>query len=169
MAAEEGISISYRNKTEARRANAAARQRQRMKVGKPDRNAEHGPPDRVTNFITGNSRKRKAPEEKKCTTLKKRATTVDNVANSRMKKRSPLSKPITVENSQIQFILNTQPEVMGRRVKRKFQITDTDTEETFEGVIASYNGMTRKIGVYFPADGETVDVFLTDEDLEIID
>ena len=84
MAAEEGISISYRNKTEeARRANAAARQRQRMKVGKSDRNAEHGPPDRVTNFITGNSRKRKASEEENCTTLKKRATTVDNVANSR--------------------------------------------------------------------------------------
>ena len=54
-------------------------------------------------------------------------------------------------------------------MKIKFQITDTDTEETFEGVIASYNGMTGKFGVYFPSDGETVDVSLSDEDLEIID
>lgn len=146
MAAEEGISITYRRKTEeARRANAVARQKQRMKAGKPDHNAEHGPPDRVTNF------------------------NVENTANSDLASKERRPKPITIENSQIKFTPNTQPEVMGRRVKMKFHITDTDTEETFEGVIASYNGMTGKFGVYFPADGETVDVSLSDEDLEIID
>ena len=170
MAAEEGTSISYRRKTEeARKANAEARQRQRMKVGKPDHNAEHGPPDRVTNFNMGNSRKRKASEDKQCTTLKMKASAVDKTANSEPASKEKRSKPITVENSKIQFTPNTQPEVMGRRVKMKFQITDTDTEETFEGVIASYNGMTGKFGVYFPSDGETVDVSLSDDNLEIID
>ena len=84
MAAEEGISITYRRKTEeARRANAVARQKQRMKAGKPDHNAEHGPPDRVTNFNVENSRKRKATEDK-CTTLKNKASTKDNTANSEL-------------------------------------------------------------------------------------
>lgn len=169
MAAEEGISITYRRKTEeARRANAVARQKQRMKAGKHDHNAEHGPPDRVTNFNVENSRKRKATEYK-CTTLKKKASTKHNTVNSELASKERRPKPITIENSQIKFTPNTQPEVMGRRVKMKFHITDTDTEETFEGVIASYNGMTGKFGVYFPADGETVDVSLSDEDLEIID
>ena len=87
MAAEEGTSISYRRKTEARKANAEARQRQRMKVGKPDHNAEHGPPDRVTNFNMGNSRKRKASEDKQCTTLKTKASAVDKTANRHQKKK----------------------------------------------------------------------------------
>ena len=102
MAAEEGTSISYRRKTEeARKANAEARQTQRMKVGKPDHNAEHGPPDRVTNFSMGNSRKRKASEDKQCTTLKKKASTVDKTANSEPASKENRSKPITVENSKI--------------------------------------------------------------------
>ena len=39
--------------------------------------------------------------------------------------------------------------------------------ELYDGIICSYNGMTRKYGVYFPCDGETIDTDLEDKDMEI--
>ena len=51
----------------------------------------------------------------------------------------------------INFASNTHPEVLGKKVRMKFQ-TAPETEEWFEGIIASYNGMLGKYGVYFPSD-----------------
>ena len=34
----------------------------------------------------------------------------------------------------------------------------------YEGVIVSYNGMTKKYGIYFPCDKQTVETSLADDD-----
>ena len=64
------------------------------------------------------------------------------------------------------YTLNSNPEVLGKSVRMKFNI-ENGKEEWFEGVICSYNGITQKYDVYFPCDGETVDTSLDDEDMEI--
>ena len=40
--------------------------------------------------------------------------------------------------------------------------------EWYNGIICSYNGMTRKYGVYFPCDGQTIDTDLEDDGIIII-
>ena len=50
-----------------------------------------------------------------------------------------------------------------------FFIADSEKEASFEGIIASYNGLTGKYGIYFPIDEKTVDVSLEDQDITFID
>ena len=57
IASENGASISYRSKDEeARKQNAESRRRQRAFVFNADRMAQHGPPDRSSNFRSGEER-----------------------------------------------------------------------------------------------------------------
>ena len=57
IAAEDGIVLSYRSKSEeARRMTAKKRQQYRMRAI-PDKESEYGPPDRADNFMAGRKRK----------------------------------------------------------------------------------------------------------------
>ena len=57
IASENGASISYRSKDEeARKQNAESRRWQRAFVFNADRMAQHGPPDRSSNFRSGEER-----------------------------------------------------------------------------------------------------------------
>ena len=81
IAAEKGSVLSYRSRTEeARRMEALAKQKQRMKCI-PDKTSQYGPPDRVDNFkssLPHSSRKRKYEETHTEIAPKRRALCVDN-------------------------------------------------------------------------------------------
>ena len=150
IAAEHGSSISYRCKNKEMKINSArARQRQRKVVFNPDRIAQYSPPDRVSNFVSES--KTKTPKR----SLAKSSTLV------RQKRRA-----ICRENS-IECIPDDHSELLGKSVKVKFQV-DEKREEWFNDVIDTYNLKSGEYGVYFPCDGETVEMPLDDEDLVII-
>ena len=52
---------------------------------------------------------------------------------------------------------------MGKTVEMKFEVNGE--EQWFDGIIMNYNGMTGKHGIYFPCDGEVVEVSLQDDDV----
>ena len=149
IAAEDGTSLSYRSKTEqARRETARRKQKQRM-GSIPDKTAEYGPPDRPSNFLsTSGSRKRK---------------NTSSTDNPPTKKAIPHVSSYTSTND---FTPNSHPEVLGKSVRMKFD-DEHGKGELYDGIICPYNGMTRKYGVYFPCDGETIDTDLEDKDMEI--
>lgn len=133
ISAEEGGSIMYRSRSaEARAAEAKSRQARQLIHSEPDKESSFGPPDKATNY---NSRKRKSS------------------TNS-----TPGSKKscIEIDNKKIHFVPNPHPEVIGKQVRMKFQIVDSNTSEWFQGIISSYDGVTQKYGIYFPSDEETV-------------
>ena len=66
IAAEQGASISYRSRDlEAKKKSAATRQQQRKAALHPDRTAQHGPPDRVSNFVCDGVRSLKQSSKRK--------------------------------------------------------------------------------------------------------
>ena len=145
IAAENGIILTYRSTTEeARRKDALTKKKQRMK-SLPDKTSQYGPPDRPSNFISPDSSRKRERQDKEDPTTSKKQTL-----------------------SSIKFIPNSNPEVIGENVCMKFE-TQRGIEEWYSGMICSYNGITRKYGVYFPCDGQTVDTSLDDSDLEIMD
>ena len=78
IAAEDGVSWSYRSQTEeARRTAAAKKCQQRMKVV-PDKIAQFGPPDCTDNFVANSSRKRNVSEENASSAPKCQRQTVDD-------------------------------------------------------------------------------------------
>ena len=128
LAAEGGVSMSYRSRTEeSRRAAAAKKQEQRKKTFPEDRSSQFGPPDRLANFrdssgVQGSSSRKRG--------------SLDMPSN-------PKRKALNVRDDVINFVPNTHPEVLGKKVRMKFQTAP----EWFEGVIASYNGMSGKYRV----------------------
>ena len=148
IAAEDGVSLSYRSQTEeARRVAATKKCQQRMKLI-PDKTAQFGPPDRSDNFALSTSRKRSkfSSEENKSSTPKHLCHTVDN--------------------SMVECIPDQHPEVMGRHIRMRFE--DDSGEEWYEGIISSYNMITGKYGIYSPCDGLTGEASFDDDDMEII-
>ena len=59
-------------------------------------------------------------------------------------------------------------QVHWKAVKVKFLVKESGKEEWFDGMIISYNGMSGLYGIYFPCDGQTVEMSLDDEDLELV-
>ena len=57
MAAEDGIILSYRSKSEEVRRLAAKKKQEYKKRSFPDKELEYGPPDRTDNFVAGRKRK----------------------------------------------------------------------------------------------------------------
>ena len=115
----------------------------------PDKTAEYSPPDRPSNFLsTSGSRKRKS---------------TSSTDISPTKKAMPHVSSQTSTNG---FTPNSHPEVLGKSVKMKLD-DEHGKGEWYNGIICSYNGMTRKYGVYFPCDGQTIVTDLEDEDNEI--
>ena len=146
ISAEEGGSITYRSRSEeARAAEAKSRQACRVIHSEPDKESSFGPPDKATNY---NSRKRKS---------------------STSSTPKPKKSCIEVDNKKVHFVPNPRPEVIGKQVKMKFQIVESDISEWFQGIISSYDGVTQKYGIYFPSDEETVYTSLDDEDLEFLE
>ena len=149
LAAEDGLSLSYCSKSEeSRRMEALQKRKQRSTACTPDTSAEYGPPDRSCNFFNEGStatksRKRKAPNNDQCNNVTKK------VALDSTPKFTP------------------NPQVLGKSVRMKFSDTKGKLK-WYEGVIVSYNGITKKYGIYFPCDEQTVDTDLNDEDLEIM-
>ena len=101
IAAEDGVSLSYRSQTEeARRTAAAKKCQQRMKVV-PDKIAQFRPPDCTGHFVASSSRKRNVSEES---------------ASS-----APKCQRQTVDNSVVECIPDKHPEVMGKCARMKFE------------------------------------------------
>ena len=149
ITALQGSSISYRSKTaEARAAQAKCRQKCRSICSEPDKESKFGPPDKAANF------------NKSC----KRQSSASKYSAPGSKKSF-----IEIDKRKVQFVPNPHPEVIGKQVKMKFHIQDSDSCEWFDGIVSSYDGITQKYGIYFPSDQETVFAALDDEDLEIVE
>ena len=150
ISAEEGISLSYRSRSEeARREAALKKRKQRMNARMaPDKKTQFGPPDRSSNFVS-RKRDRSGSPETSCLLRKK-------------------SLHINVDNSRIGFIPNSHPEILGKRARMKFE-SPSGQDEWYDGIICSYNGMTGKYGIYFPCDDQTEEASFDDDDMEIID
>jgi hypothetical protein len=118
ISAEEGSSVTYRSRSaEARAAEAKSRQARRVMHSEPDKEISFGPPDKATNY--NNSRKRKS---------------------STSSTPRPIGKKSCIEvgNTKIHFVPNPRPEVIGKQVRMKFQIIDSEISEWFQGIISSY-------------------------------
>ena len=122
---------TYRSRSaESRAAEASKRQKRRYSNVPSDKEAEFGPPDKSTNFNT--------PSQ------------TSNTANASKK------MAIEVKNNIIQYVPDSHPELMGKRVQMKFEQTSLDTVNGLKGAISSYDGINQKYGIYFPCDEETV-------------
>ena len=77
-------------------------------------------------------------------------------------------RAVEVDKTVVNVVNICDPKVIGKRVRMLFNVDD-HTEEWYEGIIATYNIITGKYGIYFPSDNETVESTLDDEDLEFID
>ena len=114
ITAEQGSSISYRSRsTEARAAEASKRQKRRYSTVPSDREAEFGPPDKVTNF-----------NMKSSPTIDKTPQTTKKMA-------------IEVNNTLMQYIPDSHPELMGTSVRMRFEIAESEKHESFEGIISA--------------------------------
>ena len=76
---------------------------------------------------------------------------------------------MSVNDSIVSLMPNAHPEVMRENVQVKFLVKEAGEEEWFDGVIVSYNGISGQYGVFFPCDGETVELSLDDHDLKFMD
>ena len=105
IAAEFGISLSHRSQTEeARRVAMAKKSQQRMKLI-PDKTAQFGPPDHTDNFVVNSSRRRTKLSSQEC---------INSCS-------APKCQCQTVDNSRVECIPNQHPEVMGKRVRMRFE------------------------------------------------
>ena len=148
IAVEEGTSVSYRARDErARRSSAEKRREQQLKSSaNPNKSAQYyGPPDRSSNFCSSAQQKRKL--------------------SCRDNDQPHKKKAISIGKSVVQYIPNSQPDVMGKQVETKFKISG---KKWFQGVITTYNGLTGHYGIHFPYDSQTIDVTLDDEDLRFL-
>ena len=79
---------------------------------------------------------------------------------------NPAKKVALPPPSIADFTPNPHPEVLGRNVRMKFD-NEKGQVQWYDGIIVSYNGQTRKYGVFFPCDQQTVETYLDDEDTKI--
>lgn len=144
--------------------------------------ADKGPTQRRTSIVTAGKR-----------IIKRGARTVANkgtgsnavarnkgpsaIANKGPAKKVPPNKKVNVAASKKKVEKETsvtskvasKPEAFGKKVKMKFEIADTGTSKWFPGIISSYNDKSKKYGIFFPCDQETVFTNLNDKDLVLID
>ena len=160
IAATENISLSYRSRSDARLEEAQRKRKQRQKAISPDKSAQYGPPDRSSNFSQPSSSKVSSAAQPIVTKKRKEAPKHDQATPA--KKRA-----VEVDKTVINLVHSCNPEMIGKRVKMLFTVEDED--EWYEGIIATYNILSGKYGIYFPTDNETVETSLEDDDLEFID
>ena len=147
IAAKNGASISYRSK-QKEPSKRKCRQKGHFALN-ADKMAMLGPPDRYSNF------KAKADNQKR--------------KNNDIDSTTPIKKmALSVGNTTVTFTPNPHPEMMGKKVKVKFMVTNRKKEEWFLGIVSTYNGLNRKYGIFFPSDEQTIEMSLDDEDLKLI-
>ena len=95
VAAEDGINLSYRSKSEEGRRMTAHKRQEYRKRSVPDKESEFGPPDHVENIVSHAT----AP-----------------VTRKRKRNSSHSDSTINVDNSVVQF---NHPEIAGKRAKMK--------------------------------------------------
>ena len=71
---------------------------------------------------------------------------------------------VWLQNALVNVVLLTG--VLGNNLRMMFEDTK-GKPKWYEGVIVSYNGMTKKYGIYFPCDKQTVETSLDNKDLEM--
>ena len=98
LAAEDGLSLSYRSKTDESRQMEALQKKKQKACTVVDTTADYGPPDRPSNFQPATRRKKRA----------------QNVTGSSDAKRVALS-------SKCNYTPNPHPEVLGKNVHMKFE------------------------------------------------
>ena len=148
LAAEGGVTLSYRSRSEdARRTTALKKQEYRKKLI-PDKSSQYGPPDRLDNFSGELSRG----------------------ANLGKRKRNsaPSSNTIHVDNSVINYFPNIHPEIVGKKARMKFD-DGHGGDKWYEGVVSSYNVITGKYALFFPCDGTTEETSFDDGDFELME
>ena len=172
IAAQKNISLSYRSRTnEARSEEAQRKRKQRQKTIPLDKTAQFGPPDRSSNFYPRSEGSQSqgavelevGPNSSTSSSRKRKGSPNEETPNEISKKRA-----VEVDKTVVNVVNICDPKVIGKRVRMLFNVDD-HTEEWYEGIIATYNIITGKYGIYFPSDNETVESTLDDEDLEFID
>jgi D-aminopeptidase len=124
--------LTYRSTTEeARRKDALTKRKQRMK-SLPDKTSQYGPPDRPSNFISPDS------------SLKRERQDLQSEEELTTSKKQALSS-----SSTIKLIPNSNPEVIGKNVRMKFE-TQPGIEEWYSGMICLYNEITGNMAYTFP-------------------
>ena len=116
----------------------------------PGKTCQHGPLDRVDNFLSESSSRNEL-------------LTVLNIHQA-----IKLSKHVCVSDSIVECIPNDHPEIIGKSAKKKF-VNEKELEQWYEGIISSYNVISGKYFVYFLYDGVTEETSYDDKDVEIID
>ena len=53
-----------------------------------------------------------------------------------------------MDSKKVELVPNPHQEVIGKQVRMRFEIIDSDTSEWFEGSISSYDGITQRYMVY---------------------
>ena len=111
----------------------------------PDKAAQFGPPDRSDNFVASSVSRKRA-----------NASSNDNKAPKRQR------LTVSVDNSTINYIPDRHPEIIGKHARMRFE--DEEGEETrYNGIVASYNGINGKYGIYFLCDGQVEEASFEDE------
>ena len=77
-------------------------------------------------------------------------------------------KSITVDENVVTVHPNLHPEVVGKRVRVKYDDTDCGCD-WYEGIIVTFNCISGKYGVFFPCDNKTEELSLNEEGFVIID
>ena len=84
--------------------------RERQHCTHADRMAQHGPPDRVSNFVCDSVHSSKQSSKRK------------SAPNPSIVQPGTKKKAISVSDSIVPFIPNSRPEVLGKAVKAKFLV-----------------------------------------------
>ena len=122
----------------------------------PRQNSSAWSPDRASNFVCDDDQSSKQSSKRK------------SAPNPSILQPGTKKKAISVSDSIVPFIPNSHPEVLGKAVKVRFLVKESGKEEWFDGMIILYNGMAGLYGIYFPCDGQTVEMSLDDEDLKLV-
>ena len=138
IAADEGTSISYRSKTDEARKCNAAARRSERK--------QKATCDKENEFGPPDKRRHLSEKQSKKLTV----------------------TSVSVDESVIKIHQNLHPEVVGKRVRVKYENMDNGSD-WYEGIIASFNCMTGMYGVFFPCDSKTEEFFLDEEEFVILD
>ena len=120
IAAKKGVTLSYRSKTEeSRRTTAVNKQSQRLAKSIPDKSCQHGPPDRVDNFQSDSSSRKRG------------------IDSSEHSSSSKLPKRICISDGIVECNPKTHPEIFEKCAKMKF-VNAKEQEQWYEGIISSY-------------------------------
>lgn len=155
IAAEHNASVCYRDKSEQARRNAAAKRNAcRRKSSVNDELSEFGPPDRQCNYGASSSKRKRGEACASSPAKRSRIATPDDDMDDFIPTKGRLHQCKT--------------NYLGKKLKMRFRIEETNKFEWFNGQILNFDPMTGKYGAFFPCDGQTVYINPAEEDEDII-